>query len=124
MTRRAHTGIVAVSRETLRGQAWNQDCWRRDLLDLFILVFASRWRRIDQVSSGDYEVFIVRADTMGMARPRTPTTRRDLTARASLLHDVLPTRAGRQGASFPVGGIFRALAIGGSLMVLSVAFVA
>jgi ABC-2 type transport system permease protein len=92
---------------------------------LFILVFGlSLGGRIDQVSSVDYEVFIVPGlITMGMVQAAYANNASSIfQARFDrYIHDVLsaPMRPWQMTLGYTVGGVFRALAIGVSLLVLA-----
>ena len=126
------TGLVWLCRrETLRvSKLWTQTVLAPVISSiLFILVFGlSLGGRIDQVSSVDYEVFIVPGlITMGMVQAAYANNASSIfQARFDrYIHDVLsaPLPAWQVALGFTVGGIFRALAIGGSLLLLSVVFV-
>ena len=96
---------------------------------LFILVFGlSLGGRIDQVSSVEYEVFIVPGlITMAMVQAAYANNASSIfQARFDrYIHDVLsaPLRPWQVALGYTVGGVFRALAIGGSLLVLAVVLV-
>jgi ABC-2 type transport system permease protein len=96
---------------------------------LFILVFGlSLGGRIRQVSSVDYEVFIVPGlITMGMVQAAYANNASSIfQARFDrYVNDVLsaPMPSWQVALGYTVGGIFRALAIGGSLLVLAVVLV-
>jgi ABC-2 type transport system permease protein len=126
------TGLVWLCRrETLRvSKLWTQTVLAPVISSiLFILVFGlSLGGRIDQVSSVDYEVFIVPGlITMGMVQAAYANNASSIfQARFDrYIHDVLsaPLPSWQVALGFTVGGVFRALAIGGSLLVLSVLFV-
>jgi ABC-2 type transport system permease protein len=96
---------------------------------LFILVFGlSLGGRIDQVSSVDYEVFIVPGlITMGMVQAAYANNASSIfQARFDrYIHDVLsaPMRPWQMTLGFTVGGVVRSLAIGISLLLLAVVLV-
>jgi ABC-2 type transport system permease protein len=96
---------------------------------LFILVFGlSLGGRIRQVSDVDYEVFIVPGlITMAMVQAAYANNSASIfQARFDrYIHDVLsaPMHAWQMTLGYTVGGVVRALAIGGSLLVLAVAIV-
>ena len=96
---------------------------------LFILVFGlSLGGRIDQVGEVDYEVFIVPGlITMGMVQAAYANNASSIfQARFDrYIHDVLsaPMRPWQMTLGYTVGGIFRALAIGASLLVLAAVLV-
>ena len=126
------TGLVWLcKRETLRvSKLWTQTVLAPVISSmLFILVFGlSLGGRIDQVSSVDYEVFIVPGlITMGMAQAAYANNASSIfQARFDrYIHDVLaaPMRTWQVTLGYTVGGIFRALAIGGSLLVLAIVIV-
>jgi ABC-2 type transport system permease protein len=122
------TGLVWLcKRETLRvSKLWTQTVLAPVISSiLFILVFGlSLGGRIQQVSNFDYEVFIVPGlITMGMVQAAYANNASSIfQARFDrYIHDVLsaPMRAWQVTLGYTVGGIFRALAIGGSLLVLA-----
>jgi ABC-2 type transport system permease protein len=96
---------------------------------LFILVFGlSLGGRIDQVSEVDYEIFIVPGlITMGMVQAAYANNASSIfQARFDrYIHDVLsaPMRPWQMTLGYTVGGVFRALAIGLSLLLLAVILV-
>jgi ABC-2 type transport system permease protein len=122
------TGLVWLcKRETLRvSKLWTQTVLAPVISSiLFILVFGlSLGGRIDQVSEFDYEVFIVPGlITMGMVQAAYANNASSIfQARFDrYIHDVLsaPMRPWQMTLGYTVGGIFRALAIGVSLLVLA-----
>jgi ABC-2 type transport system permease protein len=122
------TGLVWLcKRETLRvSKLWTQTVLAPVISSiLFILVFGlSLGGRIDQVSSVDYEVFIVPGlITMGMVQAAYANNASSIfQARFDrYIHDVLsaPMRPWQMTFGYTVGGVFRALAIGVSLLVLA-----
>ena len=122
------TGLVWLcKRETLRvSKLWTQTVLAPVISSiLFILVFGlSLGGRIDQVSSVDYEVFIVPGlITMGMVQAAYANNASSIfQARFDrYIHDVLaaPMSPWQMTFGYTVGGIFRALAIGASLLVLA-----
>jgi ABC-2 type transport system permease protein len=122
------TGLVWLcKRETLRvSKLWTQTVLAPVISSiLFILVFGlSLGGRIRQVSDVDYEVFIVPGlITMGMVQAAYANNASSIfQARFDrYIHDVLsaPMRPWQVTLGYTVGGIFRAVAIGGSLLVLS-----
>jgi ABC-2 type transport system permease protein len=122
------TGLVWLcKRETLRvSKLWTQTVLAPVISSiLFILVFGlSLGGRIDQVSSVDYEVFIVPGlITMGMVQAAYANNASSIfQARFDrYIHDVLaaPMRPWQMTFGYTVGGVFRALAIGASLLVLA-----
>jgi ABC-2 type transport system permease protein len=126
------TGLVWLcKRETLRvSKLWTQTVLAPVISSiLFILVFGlSLGGRIDPVSEFDYEVFIVPGlITMGMVQAAYANNASSIfQARFDrYIHDVLsaPLRAWQMALGYTVGGVFRALAIGGSLMVLALVLV-
>jgi ABC-2 type transport system permease protein len=126
------TGLVWLcKRETLRvSKLWTQTVLAPVISSiLFILVFGlSLGGRIDQVSSFDYEVFIVPGlITMGMVQAAYANNASSIfQARFDrYIHDVLaaPMRPWQVTFGYTVGGIFRALAIGTSLLLLAVLLV-
>jgi ABC-2 type transport system permease protein len=126
------SGLVWLcKRETLRvSKLWTQTVLAPVISSiLFILVFGlSLGGRIDQVSEVDYEVFIVPGlITMGMVQAAYANNASSIfQARFDrYIHDVLsaPMRPWQMTLGYTVGGIFRALAIGVSLLVLAVIIV-
>ena len=126
------SGLVWLSRrETLRvSKLWTQTVLAPVISSmLFIVVFGlSLGGRIRQVSSVDYEVFIVPGlITMAMVQAAYANNSASIfQARFDrYIHDVLsaPMRAWQMTLGYTVGGLVRALAIGGSLAVLAVAVV-
>jgi ABC-2 type transport system permease protein len=126
------SGLVWLcKRETLRvSKLWTQTVLAPVISSiLFILVFGlSLGERIDQVSEVDYEVFIVPGlITMGMVQAAYANNASSIfQARFDrYIHDVLsaPMRPWQMTLGFTVGGIFRALAIGLSLLLLAVVLV-
>jgi ABC-2 type transport system permease protein len=126
------TGLFWLCRrETLRvSKLWTQTVLAPVISSmLFILVFGlSLGGRIDQVGEVDYEVFIVPGlITMGMAQAAYANNASSIfQARFDrYIHDVLssPMRPWQMTLGYTVGGIFRALAIGGSLLVLAAVLV-
>jgi ABC-2 type transport system permease protein len=126
------TGLVWLcKRETLRvSKLWTQTVLAPVISSiLFILVFGlSLGGRIDQVSEFDYEVFIVPGlITMGMVQAAYANNASSIfQARFDrYIHDVLsaPMRAWQMTLGYTVGGVFRALAIGSSLLLLAVVLV-
>jgi ABC-2 type transport system permease protein len=126
------TGLVWLcKRETLRvSKLWTQTVLAPVISSiLFILVFGlSLGGRIDQVSEFDYEVFIVPGlITMGMVQAAYANNASSIfQARFDrYIHDVLsaPMRPWQVTLGYTVGGVFRALAIGGSLLVLAAVLV-
>jgi ABC-2 type transport system permease protein len=122
------TGLAWLcKRETLRvSKLWTQTVLAPVISSiLFILVFGlSLGGRIDQVSSVEYEVFIVPGlITMGMVQAAYANNASSIfQARFDrYIHDVLsaPMRPWQMTFGYTVGGIFRALAIGASLLVLA-----
>jgi ABC-2 type transport system permease protein len=122
------TGLVWLCRrETLRvSKLWTQTVLAPVVSSiLFILVFGlSLGGRIREVGGVDYEVFIVPGlITMGMAQAAYANNASSIfQARFDrYIHDVLsaPMRPWQMTLGYTVGGIFRALAIGGSLLVLA-----
>ena len=122
------TGLVWLCRrETLRvSKLWTQTVLAPVISSiLFILVFGlSLGGRIDQVSSVDYEVFIVPGlITMGMVQAAYANNASSIfQARFDrYIHDVLsaPMRPWQVTLGYTVGGVVRALAIGTSLLVLA-----
>jgi ABC-2 type transport system permease protein len=114
-------------RETLRvSKLWTQTVLAPVISSiLFILVFGlSLGGRIDQVGNVDYEVFIVPGlITMGMAQAAYANNASSIfQARFDrYIHDVLsaPMRPWQMTLGYTVGGVFRAVAIGGALLVLA-----
>jgi ABC-2 type transport system permease protein len=126
------TGLVWLcKRETLRvSKLWTQTVLAPVISSiLFILVFGlSLGGRIDQVSEVDYEVFIVPGlITMGMVQAAYANNASSIfQARFDrYIHDVLsaPMRPWQMTFGYTVGGVFRALAIGVSLLLLAVVLV-
>ena len=126
------SGLVWLSRrETLRvSKLWTQTVLAPVISSmLFIVVFGlSLGGRIRQVSSVDYEVFIVPGlITMAMVQAAYANNSASIfQARFDrYIHDVLsaPMRPWQMTLGYTVGGVVRALAIGGALTVLAVAFV-
>jgi ABC-2 type transport system permease protein len=126
------TGLVWLSRrETLRvSKLWTQTVLAPVISSmLFILVFGlSLGGRIREVGTVDYEVFIVPGlITMAMVQAAYANNSASIfQARFDrYIHDVLsaPMHPWQMTLGFTVGGIVRALAIGGSLVVLAMAIV-
>jgi ABC-2 type transport system permease protein len=126
------SGLVWLcKRETLRvSKLWTQTVLAPVISSiLFILVFGlSLGGRIDQVSSVEYEVFIVPGlITMGMVQAAYANNASSIfQARFDrYIHDVLsaPMRPWQMTFGYTVGGVFRALAIGTSLLLLAVVLV-
>ena len=126
------SGLVWLcKRETLRvSKLWTQTVLAPVISSiLFILVFGlSLGGRIDQVSTVDYEVFIVPGlITMGMVQAAYANNASSIfQARFDrYIHDVLsaPMRPWQMTLGYTVGGVFRALAIGISLLLLAVILV-
>jgi ABC-2 type transport system permease protein len=126
------TGLVWLSRrETLRvSKLWTQTVLAPVISSmLFILVFGlSLGGRIREVGTVDYEVFIVPGlITMAMVQAAYANNSASIfQARFDrYIHDVLsaPMHPWHMTLGFTVGGILRALAIGGSLVVLAMAIV-
>jgi ABC-2 type transport system permease protein len=126
------SGLVWLcKRETLRvSKLWTQTVLAPVISSiLFILVFGlSLGGRIDQVSEVDYEVFIVPGlITMGMVQAAYANNASSIfQARFDrYIHDVLsaPMRPWQMTLGYTVGGVFRALAIGISLLLLAVILV-
>jgi ABC-2 type transport system permease protein len=123
--------VWLCKRETLRvSKLWTQTVLAPVISSiLFILVFGlSLGGRIDQVSEVDYEVFIVPGlITMGMVQAAYANNASSIfQARFDrYIHDVLsaPMRPWQMTLGYTVGGVFRALAIGVSLLVLAVVLV-
>jgi ABC-2 type transport system permease protein len=122
------TGLVWLcKRETLRvSKLWTQTVLAPVISSiLFILVFGlSLGGRIDQVSNVDYEVFIVPGlITMGMVQAAYANNASSIfQARFDrYINDVLsaPMPPWQMTLGYTVGGVFRALAIGLSLLVLA-----
>jgi ABC-2 type transport system permease protein len=122
------TGLLWLCRrETLRvSKLWTQTVLAPVVSSiLFILVFGlSLGGRIREVGGVDYEVFIVPGlITMGMAQAAYANNASSIfQARFDrYIHDVLsaPMRPWQVTLGYTVGGVFRALAIGGSLLVLA-----
>jgi ABC-2 type transport system permease protein len=126
------TGLVWLCRrETLRvSKLWTQTVLAPVIASiLFILVFGlSLGGRIDHVSGVDYEVFIVPGlITMGMVQAAYANNASSIfQARFDrYINDVLsaPMPTWQMNAGYVIGGVFRALLIGGSLLVLAVLLV-
>jgi ABC-2 type transport system permease protein len=126
------TGLVWLSRrETLRvSKLWTQTVLAPVISSmLFILVFGlSLGARIREVGSIDYEVFIVPGlITMAMVQAAYANNSASIfQARFDrYIHDVLsaPMHPWHMTLGFTVGGIVRAVAIGGSLVLLAAAIV-
>jgi ABC-2 type transport system permease protein len=126
------SGLAWLSRrETLRvSKLWTQTVLAPVISSmLFIVVFGlSLGGRIRQVSSVDYEVFIVPGlITMAMVQAAYANNSASIfQARFDrYIHDVLsaPMRPWQMTLGYTVGGVVRALAIGGSLTLLAVVFV-
>ncbi len=123
--------VWLCKRETLRvSKLWTQTVLAPVVSSmLFILVFGlSLGGRIKQVGDVDYEVFIVPGlITMGMVQAAYANNASSIfQARFDrYIHDVLsaPMRAWQMALGYTVGGVFRALAIGGSLMILALVLV-
>jgi ABC-2 type transport system permease protein len=122
------TGLVWLcKRETLRvSKLWTQTVLAPVISSiLFIFVFGlSLGGRLEQVGEVDYEVFIVPGlITMGMVQAAYANNASSIfQARFDrYIHDVLsaPMRPWQMTLGYTVGGIFRALAIGVSLLVLA-----
>ncbi len=115
-------------RETLRvSKLWTQTVLAPVVSSiLFILVFGlSLGGRIRQVGSVDYEVFIVPGlITMAMVQAAYANNASSIfQARFDrYVHDILsaPMHAWQMTLGFTVGGVFRALAIGGALVALAI----
>jgi ABC-2 type transport system permease protein len=125
-------GLMWLSmRETLRvSKLWTQTIVAPVISSiLFILVFGlSLGGRIKHVGDVDYKVFIVPGlITMAMVQAAYANNSASIfQARFDrYIHDVLsaPMRPWQMTLGFTVGGVFRALAIGGSLLLLSVPLV-
>ena len=125
-------GLMWLSkRETLRvSKLWTQTIVAPVVSSiLFILVFGlSLGGRIKHVGEVDYKVFIVPGlITMAMVQAAYANNSASIfQARFDrYIHDVLsaPMKAWQMTLGFTVGGIFRAVAIGGSLLVLSIPLV-
>jgi ABC-2 type transport system permease protein len=126
------SGLVWLcKRETLRvSKLWTQTVLAPVISSiLFILVFGlSLGGRIDPLSEVDYEVFIVPGlITMGMVQAAYANNASSIfQARFDrYIHDVLsaPMRPWQMTLGYTVGGVFRALAIGISLLLLAVVLV-
>jgi ABC-2 type transport system permease protein len=123
--------VWLCKRETLRvSKLWTQTVLAPVISSmLFILVFGlSLGGRIDQVGQVDYEVFIVPGlITMGMVQAAYANNASSIfQARFDrYIHDVLsaPMRPWQVTLGYTVGGVFRALAIGSSLLVLAAVLV-
>ncbi len=129
---RSMTGMLWLCRrETLRvSKLWTQTVLAPVVSSLlFILVFGlSLGGRIKQVGDVDYEVFIVPGlITMAMVQAAYANNASTIfQARFDrYINDVLsaPMRPWQMTLGYTVGGLFRALAIGGSLLVLAVLLV-
>jgi ABC-2 type transport system permease protein len=126
------SGLVWLSRrETLRvSKLWTQTILAPVISSiLFIVVFGlSLGGRIKHVAGVDYDVFIV-PGLITMAMVQAVYANNSATVFQArfdrYIHDVLsaPMRAWQMTLGFTVGGAFRATAIGGSLLVLSVPLV-
>ena len=126
------TGYVGLrwlaAREVLRvSKLWTQTIVAPVVSSiLFILVFGlSLGGRIRHVGHVDYDVFIVPGlMTMGMVQAAFSNNASTIfQARFDrYVHDILsaPMHAWQMTLGFLVGGVFRALAIGGSLLVLAI----
>jgi ABC-2 type transport system permease protein len=121
-------GLVWLCRrETLRvSKLWTQTVLAPVISSiLFILVFGlSLGGRIDQVSGVDYEVFIVPGlITMGMVQAAYANNASSIfQARFDrYINDVLsaPMPTWQMNVGYVIGGVFRALLIGSSLLVLA-----
>jgi ABC-2 type transport system permease protein len=126
------TGLLWLCRrETLRvSKLWTQTVLAPVVSSmLFILVFGlSLGGRIKQVGDVDYEVFIVPGlITMAMVQAAYANNASTIfQARFDhYVHDVLsaPMHPWQMTLGYTVGGVFRALAIGASLLVLSLVLV-
>jgi ABC-2 type transport system permease protein len=123
--------VWLCKRETLRvSKLWTQTVLAPVISSiLFILVFGlSLGGRIHQVGDVDYDVFIVPGlITMGMVQAAYANNASSIfQARFDrYIHDVLsaPMRPWQMTIGYTIGGIFRALAIGGSLLVLAAVLV-
>jgi ABC-2 type transport system permease protein len=123
--------VWLCKRETLRvSKLWTQTVLAPVISSiLFILVFGlSLGGRIKQVGDVDYEVFIVPGlITMGMVQAAYANNASSIfQARFDrYIHDVLsaPMRPWQMTLGYTVGGIFRALSIGISLLVLAIVLV-
>ena len=122
------TGLVWLCRrETLRvSKLWTQTVLAPVISSiLFILVFGlSLGGRIDEVGGVDYEVFIVPGlITMGMVQAAYANNASSIfQARFDrYINDVLsaPMPTWQMNIGYVIGGVFRALLIGGSLLVLA-----
>jgi ABC-2 type transport system permease protein len=122
------SGLVWLcKRETLRvSRVWTQTVLAPVISSiLFILVFGlSLGGRIRQVGDVDYDVFIVPGlITMGMVQAAYANNASSIfQARFDrYIHDVLsaPMRPWQMTLGYTIGGVFRALAIGVSLLVLA-----
>ena len=125
-------GLVALSRrETLRvSKLWTQTVLAPVISSiLFILVFGlSLGGRIRQVGDVDYEVFIVPGlIAMAMVQAAYANNASSIfQARFDrYVHDVLsaPMHAWQMTLGFTIGGVVRALAIGGALLALAIPLV-
>jgi ABC-2 type transport system permease protein len=122
------TGLVWLCRrETLRvSKLWTQTVLAPVIASiLFILVFGlSLGSRIDHVGGVEYDVFIVPGlITMGMVQAAYANNASSIfQARFDrYINDVLsaPMPTWQMNAGYVIGGVFRALLIGGSLLVLA-----
>ena len=123
-----HRGLIALSgRESARVlKLWTQTIAAPVLSSmLFILVFGlSLGGRIKQIGGVDYEVFIVPGlITMAMAQAAYSNNSSSVFQARSdrYLHDVLsaPMRAWEVNVGLSLGGVVRALAIGGALLAIA-----
>ena len=126
------TGLVWLCRrETLRvSKLWTQTVLAPVIGSiLFILVFGlSLGGRINEIGGVEYEIFIVPGlITMGMVQAAYANNASSIfQARFDrYINDVLsaPMPTWQMNVGYVVGGVFRALMIGGSLLVLSVLLV-
>ncbi|MEY2441942.1 MAG: type transport system permease protein [bacterium] len=123
-----HRGLIALAgRESARVlKLWTQTIAAPVLSSmLFILVFGlSLGGRIKQIGGVDYEVFIVPGlITMAMAQAAYANNSSSVFQARSdrYLHDVLsaPMRAWEVNVGLSLGGVVRALAIGGALLAIA-----
>ena len=123
-----HRGLIALSgRESARVlKLWTQTIAAPVLSSmLFIVVFGlSLGGRIKQIGGVDYEVFIVPGlITMAMAQAAYSNNSSSVFQARSdrYLHDVLsaPMRAWEVNVGLSLGGVVRALAIGGALLAIA-----
>ena len=123
-----HRGLIALSgRESVRVlKLWTQTIAAPVLSSmLFILVFGlSLGGRIKQIDGVDYDVFIVPGlITMAMAQAAYANNSSSVYQARSdrYLHDVLsaPMRAWEVNLGLSLGGVVRALAIGGALLAIA-----